>query len=304
MKDSRNYNQSSYIKQKGNKPHTPSRGLFDLPDGSKKMQPKKQNIQGNRNGTPKKRSGLFDLPSGMGKKEQIQRQQKINEERQKERLGLTQKNEKQIFTPKGKSVFVDSTKAPLIVDKKNSAANLEINASKSATQTVSYYYHEIGYYIRPLFIYFFAVFVYVLLGALGKLNGIDLRIACIVVFAPILIIGGVFVNRHNSVPGFAILGLTNIIGGLIGHAGIIEKLPIILQRLVKLLNIPFFSYNTDGVKLDSVILIGSVVAILALIYIGSRFHRITYYVRGLRKNTEEDRKLEQNTLTQDNYINN
>lgn len=295
MPQRKDYSRSQYIKGSGGshgRPHStppvPQRGLFDLPDGSSKRMPQ-------RGGRPvpaqqKKSSGIFDLPSGAGKREAIHRQQKYNQKRQAERLGMIQKQEKVIRTPSGEKIFVGGIGT--FSGNLTTSANLEKDTSKTRTQTAKFYLKEIGYYIKPMFFYFLAVFIYLLLGGLGKFNGQDIRIMCLAVFAPILVFGGVFVNRHLSVPGFALLGIGTSAGGLLGHVGAVAKAPLFIQRIIKLFNIPFFVFNTDSTKMDSLVLVGSVVAVLAFVYLGSRFHRITYILRP--KYGDDDEKEQQN----------
>lgn len=275
------YRNSRYIKQeKSSKPKKKKRSLFDLPDGTKKDVFKEPM---NKNQGPKsKKTGAFDLPSGYGKKQAIEQQRRFAEERDLERRGLKEEKKdngdfRAVF---GSNVYSGGA-SPYI--KPNPKAeqpqskNLEKDLSKSSP--ARFYLKEIGYYLRPLFYYLLASFLFIFLGALGKFNGVDLRIACLTIFPAFLFVGGIFVNRHMSVPGFIILLATNFTGAILGQTGIVEKLPIVLTRFVKIFNLIYYSYDTESIKLNSVIAILSVVVPAVIVYLGSRLHKFTYPIR-------------------------
>lgn len=280
---------SKYIKEdnSSNRQKGPSRGLFDLPDGSKKDVFKKENsrklnkVNGNRT------VGFYDLPSGAGKKQAIQKQQELYKARELERQGAIKDESKKNNNAMIFGYGSGSMSSPYIKPSKNSEENqnkmnLEKNFSKSSA--FMYYYKEIGYYLKPILIYAFATLVYVALGAFGFLNGIDLRYACFAVYGIILFILGISVNRHMSLPGFVILFLVNVVGGIVGQTGLISKLSVAGSRLIKLLNIPYFVFDTQSTKLNSVFLIFSLIVPLLLVYLGSKLHRYTYAVKAKLKN--------------------
>lgn len=295
---------SKYLKPNPHKRRTdnvrkPKRGLFDLPDGTESIKsgnPVKPNPTSN-----KRSGGFYDLPSGAGKKEAIRKQQEFFKMRDLERRGVT-KNYKEIndeqssmsggfSTSKSGSYFKPSKANPT---PEENSQNLEKNVSKSSLNR--YYFKEVGYYLKPIVAYLLATVIFVFLGALGTFNGVDLRIACTVIYGIFLFISGIFVNRYMSVPGFIILGVINVIGAIVGQTGIIENLDTFVSRLVKIANIFYFTFDTESAKLNSIIFVFSVIAPAFFIYLGSRLHKVTYFIRAKVKKqniTQEKLDLEQ-----------
>lgn len=274
------YRNSKYIKQnKSSKPKKRKSGLFDLPDGTEKdvfKQHKKQ-----QQTKKSKKTGVYDLPSGYGKKQAVEQQKKFAEQRDLIRRGLKEekKNNDDFHPVFGSNVYsTDSSYVKLAPNgEQPQSKNLEKNLSKSSP--ARFYLKEIGYYLRPLFYYLVASFLFLFLGALGKFNGMDLRVACLTVFPALLFFGGIFVNRHMSVPGFIILLATNLTGAILGQSGVIDKLPVVLARLTKISNLIYYSYDTESVKLNSVVAILSVVIPAVIVYLGSRLHKFIYPIR-------------------------
>lgn len=250
------------------KPHKPaSRGLFDLPSGYKPQEKKQKPV------------GFGDLPSGEGKREKIEAQRRFAEQRELKRKGKldikTDSKDKTLY-PNENTVVYAKSGTP------DSNVNLEKDSSRSPRDTARFYVKEIGYYLKPIVIYSVATFIFVLFGALGKLNGIDLRFPCCIMYGIVMVLGGVFVNRHMSFSGFVIMAIINTLGAVLGHTGVIHNLPIALRRMVTLMNTPYFVFDSGDIKYDSVILLLSVVCPIILVYIGSRFHRVLYFLRSKR----------------------
>lgn len=270
---------------KNNKKASKSRGLFDLPDGSNKDIKKAKDVgqrpqyASNPKAYQKKTKRSFgDLPSGAGKKEAIERQKQFAKEREIQRRGDD--------TDKSK------TKSPIFSSSLSYAPagqgrNLEKDGSRSRLDTARFYLKEIGYHAKPIVLYFIATFIFVSLGALGKLNGVDLRVPCVIVYALVLILGGIFVNRYMSAPGFGILVVINTLGALLGHAGVIDHSTVFIQRLIKIMNTPYFVFDTGNRKLDSVVLLVTIAVLFAFVYFGSGFHYITYKFRKNKKINKE-----------------
>ena len=291
MPDNRkDFNHSAYIKSKNNNnPNKPtrSRGLFDLPDGSNKKggshKPASRGLFDLPSGykppeRKQKTVGFGDLPSGEGKREKIEAQRRFAKEREERRKGTLNipENKNKTLYPNENTVVYAKSGTP------DSSVNLEKDTSRSPKETAKFYTKEIGYYLKPIAIYAFATIVFVLFGALGKLNGIDLRYPCCIMYGIIMVLFGVFVNRHMSFYGFLIMAIINTLGAVLGHTGTIYNLPHALRRLVTLMNTPYFVFDTGNVKIDSIILVLSVVCPIILVYIGSRFHRIIYIIREKR----------------------
>lgn len=292
MPDNRkDLNHSAYIKSKNNNQakSSRSRGLFDLPDGSNKQgasshRPAGRGLfdlpSGYKPPEKKQKSvGFGDLPSGEGKREAIERQRRFAEERE-----LKRKGKLEIKTDsKGKTLYPnENTVVYAKSGTPDSNVNLEKDTSRSPRQTAKFYIKEIGYYLKPIVIYFVATMLFVLFGALGKLNGIDLRYPCCIMYGIVMVLGGVFVNRHMSFSGFVIMAIINTLGAVLGHTGVIYNLPVALRRMVTLMNTPYFVFDSGDIKYDSVILLLSVVCPIILVYIGSRFHRVLYFLRSKR----------------------
>lgn len=300
------YRRSKYIKTDRNSaPKKKKQGLFDLPDGSKKdvfKQPKKQ-----PNTPHSKKSGAFDLPSGYGKKQAIERQQAAAKKRELERQGIDNRNK-----PKGQNPMVfgsgsGSTSQSNYIKfdpkaEQPKSQNLEKNFSKSSP--AAYYMKEIGYYLRPIFYYLLASVVFILLGALGRFNGVDLRLACLTIFPAFLFVGGIFVNRHMSVPGFIILIVVNTAGAIIGQTGLIEKLPNAAARLVKVFNLIYYSYDTESVRLNTIVVLLSVIAPAIIVYLGSRLHKLLYPIRAKLKKQNVKQEQEDMKQLQEDLIQN
>lgn len=293
MQDNRkDFRQSAYIKSK-NQPNqttrsSPSRGLFDLPDGSNKHQSHHKaptrglfDLPSGYKPTQRKQKpvNFGDLPSGEGKREAIERQRRFAEERELKRKGKleikTDSKGKKLY-PNENTVVYAKSGTP------DSSVNLEKDSSRSPKDTARFYMKEIGYYLKPIAIYFFATFAFVLMGGLGKLNGIDLRIPCCIMYGVVMLLGGVFVNRHMSFSGFVIMAIINTLGAVLGHTGVIYSLPQALKRMVVLTNTPYFVFDSGDIKYDSIILLLSVVCPIILVYIGSRFHKVIYFIRSKR----------------------
>lgn len=298
MPDNRkDLNNSAYIKSKSNKPNR-SRGLFDLPDGSSKQEPAhhKPAARGlfdlpsgyKPPATKQKPVGFGDLPSGEGKREKIEAQRRFAEERELKRKGKleikTDSTGKKLYPNENTVVYAKSGTPDANV-------NLEKDTSRSPRDTARFYVKEIGYYLKPIVIYFAATMMFVLFGALGKLNGIDLRYPCCIMYGIVMVLGGVFVNRHMSFSGFVIMAIINTLGAVLGHTGVVYNLPVALRRMVTLMNTPYFVFDSGDIKYDSVILLLSVVCPIILVYIGSRFHRVLYFLRSKRpKNKAKNTK--------------
>lgn len=302
MPDNRkDLNNSAYIKSKNknqrNNP-TRSRGLFDLPDGSNKQgtsthKTASRGLFDLPSGykppeTKQKPVGFGDLPSGEGKREKIEAQRRFAEERELKRKGKleikTDGAGKKLYPNENTVVYAKSGTPDANV-------NLEKDTSRSPRDTARFYIKEIGYYLKPIVIYFAATMIFVLFGALGKLNGIDLRYPCCIMYGIVMVLGGVFVNRHMSFSGFVIMAIINTLGAVLGHTGVVYNLPIALRRLVTLMNTPYFVFDSGDIKYDSVILLLSVVCPIILVYIGSRFHKFLYFLRSKRpKNKAKNTK--------------
>lgn len=274
----------SYFKNTG-KP-TKSRGLFDLPDGSHKdvkrvkgQGQRPQSAQNPKSYQKNYKRGFGDLPSGAGKKEAIERQKQFAKEREIQRRGDDNKKS-DVKSP----IFSNSVSYTPAKQGKN----LEKDASRSRLDTARFYVKEIGYHVKPILLYFIATFIFVLLGALGKLNGIDLRIPCTIVYAFVLTVGGISVNRYMSASGFGILVVINTLGALLGHAGVLERSNIFIQRLIKLLNTPYFVFDTGNRRYDSVVLLVTIAVQFAFVYFGSGFHYIKYKFRKDKTNNDEE----------------
>ena len=102
------------------------------------------------------------------------------------------------------------------------------------------------------------------------------------IVARVMVLGGVFVNRHMSFSGFVIMAIINTLGAVLGHTGVVYNLPVALRRMVTLMNTPYFVFDSGDIKYDSVILLLSVVCPIILVYIGSRFHKFLYFLRSKR----------------------
>lgn len=301
MPDNRkDLNHSAYIKSKNKNQSTkPSRtrGLFDLPDGSNKQgsshKPASRGLfdlpSGYKPPEKKQKSvGFGDLPSGEGKREKIEAQRRFAEERELKRKGKleikTDSMGKKLYPNENTVIYAKS-------GTHDANVNLEKDSSRSPRDTAKFYVKEIGYYLKPIVIYFAATMMFVLFGALGKLNGIDRRYPCCIMYGIVMVLGGVFVNRHMSFSGFVIMAIINTLGAVLGHTGVVYNLPIALRRLVALMNTPYFVFDSGDIKYDSVILLLSVVCPIILVYIGSRFHRVLYFLRSKRpKNKAKNTK--------------
>lgn len=279
---------SKYLKpdedhRRNNGPKQKKKSIFDLPDGTQSIG---RNQRTRQPINDRMSSSVGDLPSGYGKKQAIENQRRMMEERKLERQGTNDKKKDvpNAFSSSSSFSGFSSSLENVIPD---NSKNLEKNVSKFSVGR--FYLKEIGYYLKPVVAYLVATLLFVLLGALGLLNGIDLRIASTVIYGLLLFIAGIFVNRYMSVPGFIILAVTNVIGGVIGHAAIIANLPVSLSRLAKIMNIIYYCFDTESVKLNSVVLVISVVAPVLVVYLGSRLHKITYIIRAkLLKIDKED----------------